>query len=86
MEFRIYLNLDEDQRHFRTMAPKDTLSYEFALSDLISEDRPGTFDISEMEKYNKMDALECHYRLLELRMSMKRYNSPGKKLLNQEKF
>ena len=86
MEYRIYLKLDEDQRHYKTMTPKDTLAYEFALSDLIKEDRSETFDISEMEKYNKMEALECHYRLLELRMSMKRYKSSGKKLLNQEKF
>ena len=39
-----------------------------------------------MEKFNKMEALDCHYRLLELRMSMKRHRAPGKKLLNQEKY
>ena len=68
------------------MVPKDTLEYAFVLSDLIKEDRPDSFDRTEMEQSNKMEALDCHYRLLELRINMKRYRSPGKKLLNQEEF
>lgn len=86
MKFRIYLKLEEDKRYFKNMMPKDTLEYAFVLSDLIHEDRPDSFDSIEMEQSNKMEALDCHYRLLELRMNMKRYRSPGKKLLNQEEF
>ena len=62
MEFRIYLNLDEYQRQYKKMKPKDTLEYKFVLSDLIKEDRPDTFDRAEMEKL----AIEIEMRKEEL--------------------
>ena len=44
MEFFIYLQIDDGKLYLKTMEPKDTLSYEFVLSDKIKNDLPKGFD------------------------------------------
>ena len=68
------------------MEPKDTLSYEFVLSDKIENDLPEGFDQEGMEKINKVQAMICHSKLMELRLNMKQYNAPGAKLQRLEKY
>ena len=81
MEFLIYLQIDDGKLYLKTMEPKDTLSYEFVLSDKIEYDLPEGFDQEEMEKINKVQAMICHSKLMELRLNMKQYNAPGAKLI-----
>ena len=68
------------------MEPKDTLSYEFVLSDKIENDLPEGFDQEGMEKINKVQAMICHSKLMELRLNMKQYNAPGAKLIRKENY
>jgi len=86
MEFLIYLQIDDDKLYLKTMEPKDTLSYEFVLSDKIENDLPEGFDQEGMEKINKVQAMICHSKLMELRLNMKQYNAPGAKLITLEKY
>ncbi len=86
MEFLIYLQIDDGKLYLKTMEPKDTLSYEFVLSDKIENDLPEGFDQEEMEKINKVQAMICHSKLMELRLNMKQYNAPGAKLIRKEKY
>ena len=44
MNFLIYLQIDDDKLYHKTMEPKDTLNYEFVLSDKIKNDLPKGFD------------------------------------------
>ena len=68
------------------MEPKDTLSYEFVLSDKIENDLPEGFDQEGMEKINKVQAMICHSKLMELRLNMKQHNAPGAKLIRKEDY
>ena len=86
MEFLIYLQIDDGKLYLKTMEPKDTLSYEFVLSDKIENDLPEGFDQEEMEKINKVQAMICHSKLMELRLNMKQYNAPGAKLIRKENY
>jgi len=86
MEFFIYLQIDDGKLYLKTMEPKDTLSYEFVLSDKIENDLPEGFDQEGMEKINKVQAMICHSKLMELRLNMKQYNAPGAKLITLEKY
>ena len=86
MEFLIYLQIDDGKLYLKTMEPKDTLSYEFVLSDKIENDLPEGFDQEEMEKLNKVEAMKCHWELMELRLRIKEYKAPGAKLIKQEKY
>ena len=86
MEFLIYLQIDDGKLYLKIMKPKDTLSYEFALSDKIENDLPEGFDQEEMEKLNKVQAMICHSKLMELRLNMKQHNAPGAKLQRLEKY
>ena len=86
MEFLIYLQIDDGKLYHKTMKPKDTLSYEFVLSDKIENDLPEGFDQEEMEKINKVQAMICHSKLMELRFHMKQYNASGAKLIRKENY
>ena len=86
MEFLIYLQIDDGKLYLKTMEPKDTLSYEFVLSDKIENDLPEGFDQEGMEKINKVQAMICHSKLMELRLNMKQYNAPGAKLIRKENY
>jgi hypothetical protein len=86
MEFFIYLQIDGGKLYHKTMEPKDTLSYEFVLSDKIENDLPEGFDQEGMEKINKAQAMICHSKLMELRLNMKQHNAPGAKLIRKEKY
>jgi hypothetical protein len=86
MEFLIYLQIDDGKLYLKTMEPKDTLSYEYVLSDKIENDLPEGFDQEGMEKINKVQAMICHSKLMELRLNMKQHNTPGAKLQRLEKY
>jgi len=86
MEFFIYLQIDGGKLYHKTMEPKDMLSYEFVLSDKIEYDLPEGFDQEGMEKINKVQAMICHSKLMELRLNMKQHNAPGAKLQRLEKY
>ena len=86
MNFLIYLQIDDGKLYHKTMEPKDTLNYEFVLSDKIENDLPEGFDQSKLEALNKNQAMICHNRLMGLRLKMKQYNAPGAKLLRLEKY
>ena len=86
MEFFIYLQIDDGKLYLKTMEPKDTLSYEFVLSDKIENDLPEGFDQEGMEKINKVQAMICHSKLMELRLNMKQHNAPGAKLIRKEDY
>ena len=86
MKFLIYLQIDDGKLYHKTMEPKDTLNYEFVLSDKIENDLPEGFDQSKLEALNKNQAMICHNRLMGLRLKMKQYNAPGAKLLRLEKY
>jgi len=87
MEFFIYLKIDDGKLYHKTMKPKDTLSYEFVLSDEIEKnDLPEGFDQERMVKINKVQAMICHSKLMELRLNMKQHNVPGAKLQRLEKY
>jgi len=86
MEFLIYLITEDGEIYLKTMEPKDTLSYEFVLSDKIEIDLPEGFDQKEMEKLNKVQAMICHSKLMELRLNMKQHEAPGAKLIRKENY
>ena len=86
MNFLIYLQIDDDKLYHKTMEPKDTLNYEFVLSDKIENDLPEGCDQSKLEALNKREAMICHSSLMRLRLKMKQYNAPGAKLLRLEKY
>jgi len=86
MEFLIYLQIDDGKLYHKTMKPKDTLSYEFVLSDKIENDLPEGFDQEEMKKINKVQAMICHSKLMELRLNMKQHDAYGAKLQRLEKY
>ena len=86
MKFFIYLQIDDGELYHKTMEPKDTLNYEFVLSDKIQNDLPEGCDQSKLEALNKHQAMICHSRLMGLRLKMKQYNAPGAKLLRLEKY
>ena len=67
------------------MEPKDTLTYEFTRETIVEN---ATSDIThgKLVKLNKIEALKCHRRLMELRLKIKSYSSPGTKLIHQEKY
>jgi hypothetical protein len=86
MEFLIYLITEDGEIYLKTMEPKDTLSYEFVLSDKIEINLPEGFDQEEMEKLNKVQAMICHSKLMELRLNMKQHEAPGAKLIGKENY
>ena len=49
MEFLIYLQIDDGKLYYKIMKPRDTLNYEFVLSDEIHENLPEGFNQDRME-------------------------------------
>tara|TARA_Y100000768_G_scaffold296561_1_gene230372 strand:- start:5360 stop:6001 length:642 start_codon:yes stop_codon:yes gene_type:complete len=86
MNFFIYLIDDEGKIYLKTMEPEDTFDYKFILSDKIENDLPEGFNQEKMEKINKLQAIICHGKLMELRLNIKQLNAPGAKLQKQDKY
>jgi|TARA_B100001971_G_C18019486_1_gene446621 hypothetical protein len=86
MEFLIYLQIDDGKLYYKIMKPRDTLNYEFVLSDEIHENLPEGFNQVGMEQINRVLALRCYYTMSELRLKMKQYKTPGAKFIRLEKY
>ncbi len=85
MRFCIYLKIDNGKLHFNVMEPKDTLTYEFTREVKI-EDVTSDITQGKLVKLNKIEALKCHRRLMELRLKIKGHSSPGTKLIHLERY
>jgi hypothetical protein len=85
MRFYIYLKIESGKLYFNAMEPKDMLTYEFTRETIVEN---ATSDIThgKLVKLNKIEALKCHRRLMELRLKIKSYSSLGTKLIHQEKY
>ena len=86
MQFFIYLITEDGEIYLKTMEPEDRIDYKFVLSDKIEIDLPEGFDQKEMEKLNKVQAMICHSKLMELRLNMKQHEAPGAKLIRKENY
>ena len=86
MEFLIYLQIDDGKLYYKIMKPRDTLNYEFVLSDEIHKNLPEGFNQVGMEQINRVLALRCYYTMSELRLKMKQYKTPGAKFIRLEKY
>ena len=85
MRFYIYLKIESGKLYFNAMKPKDTLTYEFSRETIVENATSDTTH-GKLVKLNKIEALKCHRRLMELRLKIKSYSSPGTKLIHQEKY
>ena len=86
MQFFIYLITEDGEIYLKTMEPEDTIDYKFVLSDKIEIDLSEGLNQEKIEKINKVQAIICHEKLMELRFHMKQYRAPGAKLIKQEKY
>ena len=84
MEFPIYLEIEGNVLTYNIMKPEDTLDYKFTARQVIDEE--STIDQDKLISLNKIQAIICHLRLMDLRLQIDRYKSPGLKLKKLEKY
>ena len=83
MKFLIYLQIDDGKLYHKTKEPKDTLNYEFVLSDKIENDLPEGFDQSKLEALNKNQAMKILKARL-YQVELEKEKEKNKELENQK--
>ena len=86
MDYDIYLGIKDGRIMRKTMSPVDTIDYEFKLSKLKHDEKKDQADEKSLERFNKINAIKCHNRMMELRLEAERNGIKEGKLVKLDKY
>ena len=86
MDYDIYLGIKDGRIMRKTMSPVDTIDYEFKLSELKHDEKKNQADEKRLERFNKINAIKCHRRMMELRLEAERNGIKEGKLVKLDKY
>ena len=86
MDYDIYLGIEDGRIKRKTMSPVDTIDYKFKLSELKHDEKKDQADEKSLERFNKINAIKCHSRMMELRLEAERNGIKEGKLVKLDKY